>query len=55
MIIACPHNLFAESYDFENLLNSIEKAYSKVNDYSCKLYKKELVEGEYITKRDSLM
>lgn len=45
-------NLYSETFDFENILNSIAQSYSKVKDYSCMLYKKELVQGEYITKRN---
>jgi len=37
---------------FKLFISSFDSSYSKVNDYSCKLYKKELVEGKYKVRKN---
>lgn len=38
-----------EDLDFGIVIKSIEDSYAKVNNYTCKFYKKDWVDGEYFT------
>jgi outer membrane lipoprotein-sorting protein len=45
-------NSYSQEKNIEALILSIEKSYNKVNDYSCKVYKKELINGIYYEKKN---
>ncbi|MGE5480942.1 MAG: DUF1571 domain-containing protein [Chloroflexota bacterium] len=55
MILAslAPANLPADSYDFDSLVNSMEKAYSNVRDYTCVMNKKEKI-GEKLIEMNNI-
>lgn len=38
--------------DTDKIVESIENAYKKVNDYSCTMYKKEFIEGKYVEQKN---
>ncbi|MFC2131018.1 DUF1571 domain-containing protein [Bacteroidota bacterium] len=41
-------NLYSSGDQFDSLVQSLEETYSRVKDYKCLFYKKELVDGNYI-------
>ncbi|MFH1050791.1 MAG: DUF1571 domain-containing protein [bacterium] len=44
--------MFSYNTNMETFLNSLESSFEKVNDYTCKLYKKELVDGKYTLRKN---
>lgn len=49
IIMLCPvsKNMYATEKNLDKLIQSLEESYTRVNDYTCKFYKKVFINGEY--------
>lgn len=52
LLMCFVYSSISEEYGFEKIIGIVEKTYDSVVDYSCIVYKKEFVEGEYFERKN---